>query len=244
MSKEYSLLLVEDEKNILYGMKNVLACTLNRLSEVLTAENGKEALDVIEMAHPDMIITDLRMPEMDGIALVKEIRARQYTMPIIVLTAIADFQAIKSLIPYGIQNYILKPFSVEDILKETQAAVQKLDEAEKVEQVKKLMTEHPELLDQQEYHGKSELVFQAQTYIKEHLKEGTTLASLAEYLHVSKSYLSTLFKQEAGMTVMEYITCARMKEAKRLLLHTDMRVCEIYEEIGYQSDKPELFMSI
>ena len=150
MSKEYSLLLVEDEKNILYGMKNVLACTLNRLSEVLTAENGKEALDVIEMAHPDMIITDLRMPEMDGIALVKEIRARQYTMPIIVLTAIADFQAIKSLIPYGIQNYILKPFSVEDILKETQAAVQKLDEAEKVEQVKKLMTEHPELLDQQE----------------------------------------------------------------------------------------------
>ena len=61
--------------------------------------------------------------------------------------------------------------------------------------------------------------------------------SLAEYLHVSKSYLSTLFKQEAGMTVMEYITCARMKEAKRLLLHTDMRVCEIYEEIGYQSDK-------
>ena len=241
MSKEYSLLLVEDEKNILYGMKNVLACTLNRLSEVLTAENGKEALDVIEMAHPDMIITDLRMPEMDGIALVKEIRARQYTMPIIVLTAIADFQAIKSLIPYGIQNYILKPFSVEDILKETQAAVQKLDEAEKVEQVKKLMTEHPELLDQQEYHGKSELVFQAQTYIqtyiKEHLKEGTTLASLAEYLHVSKSYLSTLFKQEAGMTVMEYITCARMKEAKRLLLHTDMRVCEIYEEIGYQSDK-------
>ena len=52
MSKEYSLLLVEDEKNILYGMKYVLACTLNRLSEVLTAENGKEALDVIEMAHP------------------------------------------------------------------------------------------------------------------------------------------------------------------------------------------------
>ena len=103
--------------------------------------------------------------------------------------------------------------------------------------LEELMTEHPELLDQQEYHGKSELVFQAQTYIKEHLKEGTTLASLAEYLHVSKSYLSTLFKQEAGMTVMEYITCARMKEAKRLLLHTDMRVCEIYEEIGYQSDK-------
>ena len=74
MSKEYSLLLVEDEKNILYGMKNVLACTLNRLSEVLTAENGKEALDVIEMAHPDMIITDLRMPEMDGIETLHRLR--------------------------------------------------------------------------------------------------------------------------------------------------------------------------
>ena len=136
----------------------------------------------------------------------------------------------------------LKPFSVEDILKETQAAVQKLDEAEKVEQVKKLMTEHPELLDQQEYHGKSELVFQAQTYIKEHLKEGTTLASLAEYLHVSKSYLSTLFKQEAGMTVMEYITCARMKEAKTSAASYGYACLRNFMgEIGYQSDK--IFLS-
>src|SRR5699024_7491541 len=111
-----------------YGMKNVLSCTLDRLSKVMTAENGKEALELIKTDMPDMIITDIRMPEMDGLTLVQKLRDQGYRMPVIVLTAIADFETAKSLIPYGIQNYILKPFSVDDIIHETNSAIKKLDE--------------------------------------------------------------------------------------------------------------------
>lgn len=99
------------------------------------------------------------------------------------------------------------------------------------------MQEHPELIEENSYSGKNQTIFLAEQFIKEHLKEGTTLSSLAEHLHVSKSYLATLFKQETNMTVMEFITENRLKEAKRLLLNTDMRVCEIYQQVGYQSDK-------
>ena len=172
MSKEYSLLLVEDE-NILYGMKNVLACTLNRLSEVLTAENGKEALDVIEMAHPDMIITDLRMPEMDGIALVKEIRARQYTMPIIVLTAIADFQAIKSLIPYGIQNYIFKAIQCRGYFERNSGSGSEAGRSRKSGAGKEADDGASGTAGSTGVSRKSELVFQAQTYARTS-KERTT----------------------------------------------------------------------
>lgn len=235
--KKYSLLLVEDEQNILYGMKNVLSISCERLSKVLTASNGKEALSVVEQEPPDMIITDIRMPEMDGVSLVKELRDQGYQMPIIILTALTDFHTVKELIPYGIQNYILKPFSVEDIIRETEASVKKLDESEELSRVKKLVKEHPELIGKGPYEGKNAMILQAEQFIKAHLKEGTTLSSLADYLHVNKSYLATLFKQEMNLTVMEFITQERIREAKRLLLNTDMRVCEIYEEVGYQSDK-------
>ncbi len=235
--KTYSLLLVEDEQNILYGMKNVLSCTLDRLSKVMTAENGKEALELIKTDMPDMIITDIRMPEMDGLTLVQKLRDQGYRMPVIVLTAIADFETAKSLIPYGIQNYILKPFSVDDIIHETNSAIKKLDEEAEICRMKKLVNEHPELMETEKYTGKNNMILKAEQFIREHLKEGTTLSSLAEYLHVSKSYLATLFKQETNLTVTEFVTRERMREAKRLLLNTDMRICEIYQQIGYQSDK-------
>ena len=122
------------------------------------------------------------------------------------------------------------------IKKVSLAAIEKLDEQQEISRVKQLVNEHPELVEQESYQGKNGLILQAEEFIRAHLKEGTTLASLAEYLHVSKPYLATLFKQETNLTVMEFITNERIREAKRLLLNTDMRVCEIYEEVGYQSD--------
>lgn len=235
--KTYSLLIVEDEQNILYGMKNVLSCTLERLEKVITAENGREAFEKVQAEPPDMIITDLRMPEMDGLTFVKKLRDKGYRMPIIVLTAIADFQTAKSLIPYGIQNYILKPFSVDDILKETKAAIKNLDEEAEIYRVKRLVKDHPELLEREGYSGKNSIILEAEHFIRNHLKEGTQLSSLAAHLHVSKTYLATLFKAETNLTVMEFITQERIREAKRLLLNTDMRICEIYQQVGYQSDK-------
>ena len=97
--KTYSLLLVEDEQNILYGMKNVLSCTLDRLSKVMTAENGKEALELIKTDMPDMIITDIRMPEMDGFAVLQQLKGQGLLdkIPVFLITAEEDSKIFDSI---------------------------------------------------------------------------------------------------------------------------------------------------
>ena len=145
MKKNDTLLIVEDEENILYGMQSVLSCHLDFISEVYTARNGKEALTIIQNKPVSMIVTDLRMPVMDGTTMIKNIRKMGYQMPVIVLTAIADFKKAQELIPLKIQNYVLKPFSVEDILKEIDNAFCELREKESLKKAEKLLEKFPEL---------------------------------------------------------------------------------------------------
>ena len=78
MERTYTVMLVEDERNILYGMKNAILCYKPQVSDIMTAENGREALELLEERVPDIIITDIRMPEVDGTELVRRIREQGY----------------------------------------------------------------------------------------------------------------------------------------------------------------------
>jgi len=77
------------------------------------------------------------------------------------------------------------------------------------------------------------IIRKAMKYIEDHYKEHISLAELADYVSLSLNYFSNLFKQSTGKTVLEYITCRRMLEAKRLLQFTQLNVSEIAYELGY-----------
>ena len=147
MERTYTLMLVEDERNILYGMKNAILCHNALVSEILTAENGREALELLEERVPDIIITDIRMPEIDGTELVRRIREQGYEMPVIILTALTDFAIARDLIHYQIQNYIVKPFSIEEILKETEVAIGELKKRSQMKMAQKIVKDFPELVE-------------------------------------------------------------------------------------------------
>lgn len=236
MERTYTLMLVEDERNILYGMKNAILCYKPQVSDILTAENGREALELLEERVPDIIITDIRMPEVDGTELVRRIREQGYEMPVIILTAMTDFAIARDLIHYQIQNYIVKPFSIEEILKETEVAIEELKKRSQMKMAQKIVKEFPELVETPPS-SENQLISQAVEYISSHLDGAASLNDISGALHVSKAYLSTLFKREMNTTVTDFVTKQRMKEAKKLLLETDMLVSEIYLKVGYQSDK-------
>ena len=228
--------LVEDEVVMRNGIKNNIPWEKEGLMFAGEASDGELAYPMIKKAQPDILITDIRMPEVDGTELVRRIREQGYEMPVIILTAMTDFAIARDLIHYQIQNYIVKPFSIEEILKETEVAIEELKKRSQMKMAQKIVKEFPELVETPPS-SENQLISQAVEYISSHLDGAASLNDISGALHVSKAYLSTLFKREMNTTVTDFVTKQRMKEAKKLLLETDMLVSEIYLKVGYQSDK-------
>lgn len=110
--KKHSILVVDDEQN----MRVALYETLIRTGyEVAVAENGRMALAILEKSPPDLVITDIKMPEMDGIAFLKELRQRGSQVPVLIITGFATVSTALEAMKQGAVDYILKPFPAEVI---------------------------------------------------------------------------------------------------------------------------------
>lgn len=106
--KTLKLLFVEDEEDLI----EIITDTLNKLqASFLTAKNGEEALDVIKQ-NPDIdiVVTDLNMPIMSGLELIKELKEDNFDKPIIVMSAHTEIDYINKAKEFGVDNYLLKPF--------------------------------------------------------------------------------------------------------------------------------------
>jgi len=91
--------------------------TLQRIAglQFLTADNGVEALAVVQKAHVDLLVTDINMPEMDGIGLIRAVRAEDKQMPILIITAKGEEQARDQGMALGANGYVLKPLSGREL---------------------------------------------------------------------------------------------------------------------------------
>ena len=107
------ILAVDDEENI----RNLITYTLEAHDlEVLTAENGKVAITILEHNPVDVIITDLLMPSMTGLALIREMKKRKNSIPIIIITAYGNTDMVKEIIAEGIFRLIEKPLDFETLV--------------------------------------------------------------------------------------------------------------------------------
>ena len=104
------ILIVDDEAK----MRRVLEIMLQKLGHrVFGASNGREALEIFGSHGVDLVIADLRMPEMDGIELLANLRAQQSDVPVIVITAHGTIETAVAAMKHGASDYILRPFDIE-----------------------------------------------------------------------------------------------------------------------------------
>ncbi|MDH4321676.1 MAG: response regulator, partial [Desulfobulbaceae bacterium] len=106
------ILVVDDEQNMRIALYEALS---RNGYEVSVAENGQMALEMVEKAPPDMLITDIKMPSMDGIALLRQIKAMRPALPVVIITGFATVDTAVEAMKQGAVDYIIKPFSVEVI---------------------------------------------------------------------------------------------------------------------------------
>lgn len=125
----FHLMIVDDEPTIRKGLSDFIKWdTLDSIVDA-TACDGAEAMELIRLKQPDIVITDIRMPQVDGIALAKFIYEEYPQIKVILLTGYADFQYAQSAICYAVSDFLLKPTSKDKLIeavKKAQAAIAEL----------------------------------------------------------------------------------------------------------------------
>ncbi|MDH3393550.1 MAG: sigma-54 dependent transcriptional regulator [Desulfobulbaceae bacterium] len=113
------ILVADDEQNMRIALYEALS---RNGYDVSVAENGQMALEMVEKSPPDMLITDIKMPTLDGIELLRRIKSLQPSMPVVIITGFATVDTAVEAMKQGAVDYIIKPFSVE-VIEETVARV-------------------------------------------------------------------------------------------------------------------------
>ena len=183
-----------------------------------TAYGGPDALRLIMDKRPDIVITDIQMPGMDGLELIQ--RARQYIPDarFILITAYDDFHYAYQAVKLHVFDFLLKPcprFEIERVIRN---AVKEMEAASE--------------RDLPQYPPQVRAVVD---YMQEHLAAEITLETMAEALHVSESTLARTIKNHFNMRYGELLTQMRMERAKHLLRNSTLRLNEIAEQVGYKS---------
>ena len=121
------ILAIDDENDVLLIIKTALS---GQGYEILTASNGYDGLAMAEDQKTDVILLDLRMPEMDGMEVLEQLRDNEKTqsIPVIVLTGISDKTKIREALDKGITYYIVKPFECQDLISKISLAIKSSQE--------------------------------------------------------------------------------------------------------------------
>ncbi|WP_250277846.1 response regulator transcription factor [[Clostridium] colinum] len=131
----YKTIIVDDENLIREGLKNIIDWESLNITILDTAQNGKEALEIFKKNPVDIIITDINMPLVNGIDLLKQIKYIDKNVKFIILSGYEDFTYAKEAISIGVEAYILKPIDEEELLKVLKDIVTKLDEYKNIKNI-------------------------------------------------------------------------------------------------------------
>ncbi|MDD3252966.1 MAG: response regulator [Lachnospiraceae bacterium] len=225
------VLVIDDEMFVRKGI--VMETDWDALGCVVVAEasNGQEGIEAVHKYMPELIISDIRMPKMDGIAMLHQLREEGSAVEVIFLTAYSEFSYAREALKLLAFDYLLKPFE-DGELEEAVLKVKKRIES-------KNGTSDPadQILPQisADKSSKSGYIQEALAYIAEHYGDShMSVGVIAESLGLSEGHLSHLFKKETDYTVMSYITRYRMRAAIKLLENCRYKVYEVAEMVGYK----------
>lgn len=222
----YRVFLADDEKWSLFALRNVIDWTEHSFAVCGEAEDGEQALKRILSLEPELVVSDIRMPEMDGLKLLEEIRKHKLNTQVIFVSGYTDFEYARQAIRYGCIGYLIKPVNEDELLQCLQKVKDCFPENEREPET--AAEEFREL-----YHSKKVLVQEIIGYIQEHYSEELTLQTLAGKFNISENYLSSLVKKKTGKNFSDHLSEARIRNAQILLRTTNASIEEIAKKVGY-----------
>ena len=225
---ERTVYIVDDKRLIRESLIQTVRWHTLGFSVVGSSGDGIIAEEEIRRLRPDIVVTDIRMPGMDGLSLTSHIRDFLPDTQVIIITGYEQFEYAQKSLRAGAVDIILKPIRNEDLeqaLAKASARIKKDDE--NVVVTGSLPSAFPE------DRPLGVLVRTVLLYIEKNLSSDINLAAMADMYRVTPSHLSRIFKKETGRTFLKYLIHRRIEEAQSLLADPSRRISEISETCGF-----------
>ena len=222
----YKIILVDDDPAIREGLPLLIDWAAHGFHISATAENGLKALERLRTERFRLLITDVRMPVMDGISLVRAIQSLIYPVFVIILSGFGDFEYAQAAVEYGVKRYLLKPVNESKLIKTLDDLKNQLGK-EEISNYRPIMSGRPFIDDESQ---KLEPII---NFIRSHCTERLTLHAVASMYYFNASYLGRVFKRYTGVSFNDFLINCRITLAQDMLRATADSIITIAENIGY-----------
>lgn len=231
------ILLVDDERIVLESISKTVDWHSLGVSLLGLCKNAFEALEVIKKQHPDIVITDIKMPVMDGLELIHKVREFDSYVEFIILSGYGEFELAKKAMKEGVRHFLLKPCSEEEIREAVAGALKELSlrNGRNDDEDRKALLE-PRSRDF------TDMILD---YVKKHYAdESLNLKWIArELVFLNEDYVSKCFLKRTGSKFTSYLNQTRVEEARRLL-DFSQATCETVARIVGYGNNPKYFAKV
>jgi len=224
--RNYSIVIAEDEHRIRENIAKKIPAANPRFEVARTAANGEDALEIIENRCPDLLITDIKMPVMDGLELIEELYLSMPELPVIILSGYDDFNYAKRAIHFGVREYILKPVS----MRELKDALERLEIL--LDKSLAYLPESTGCYDPST--AANDLCGNIIEFMRARYKDDISISDMAETFRLNPTYMSRIFKRQTGTTPTRFLTELRINHAKKMISdNPDLEIKEIASALGF-----------
>ncbi|MFV0504675.1 MAG: response regulator [Lachnospirales bacterium] len=204
------VIIVDDEKHCIIDLQKSISWETFGYEVKETFQIAEEAEKAIICSSPDIVFTDVKMPKLNGLELIKRLRQGGYKNDIVVVSGYDEFDYAKKAMAYNVADYCLKPIREKEI----NSVLIKLNKKDKNLEVIKLLPN--EILD----------------YLNSNVHKKVTLEDICNKFNISTATCTKLFKDNFGKTFKQLVQEIQMERAMQLLLETDFSIQKIASIVG------------
>lgn len=229
----YTVVLVDDERIIVEGLSKLVKWADYGCEVVGTAQDAATGAEAIRRLAPDIVFTDIRMPDQDGLAMLAGLKSEFPRMQIAVLTGYRDFNYAQEAIRLGVTRYLLKPSKMDEINEALSAMTEKLAALQAPTPDAKPEEDGGMADTAAEAPAENFIVRQATAYMEENYAGKLTLQEVADRCYVSQWHLSKLINRYSGKSFYDLLNSVRVEKAKELLTDPSLKIGDIGGLVGY-----------
>ena len=252
----YKVVIVDDEPIIVEGLQKGIEWSKWDCEIAGTASNGLEGVELIKEVKPNIIISDISMTNMDGLAMIAAIKSEFPNTEVCLLTGFRNFEYAQVAIKLGVTRFLLKPSKIDELEEAISAMIENLksrgdmgeriveniwninDEKEKYI-YENFIKDRPVLSDDEDSKiqftdANNFIIKSALVYMYDNYTQKLALSDVSQHCYVSSWHLSKLLNQYTGKGFFEIINVIRIDKAKHLLKTSALKIQDVSEQVGFQ----------